>query len=126
MIFGYRISLYRDVGIFIDGKDAILIVGDNTNINRRTELKCEEKIIIGDNCAISWDVTIMDTVYHCIDEHNRTSPVIIGNHVWIGCKSTILKGTVIGDGAVIAAGSVVKGIIPPHSLVGGTCKSAST
>ena len=43
----------------------------------------------------------------------------IGNHVWIGENSMVLKGVTIGDGVVIAASSVVTRDIPPHSLVAG-------
>lgn len=62
----------------------------------------------------------MDTDYHSIDGKPYTVPVTIGNHVWIGCKSIILKGVNIGDGAIIAAGSVVTKDVPPFSLVAGS------
>lgn len=45
--------------------------------------------------------------------------IIIGNDVWIGAKSTIMSGIKIGNGAVVAAGSVVTKDIEPYSLVGG-------
>ena len=45
--------------------------------------------------------------------------ITIGNDVWIGGHSTILPGVTIGDGAVIAAGSVVTTDVPPRSLVAG-------
>jgi maltose O-acetyltransferase len=46
-------------------------------------------------------------------------PITIGNDVWIGGHSTILPGVTIGDGAVIAAGSVVTKDVSPRSLVAG-------
>ncbi|XXQ68060.1 CatB-related O-acetyltransferase [Neisseriaceae bacterium B1] len=46
-------------------------------------------------------------------------PTIIGNDVWIGAKVCIVSGVKIGDGAVIAAGSVVTKDVPPYSIVGG-------
>ena len=49
----------------------------------------------------------------------KTAPIKIGNHVWIGARATILKGVKIGDGAVVAAGAVVTRDVPPNTLVGG-------
>ena len=46
----------------------------------------------------------------------KSSPIKIGNNVWIGANSIILRGTVIGDNAVIGAGSIVKGEVPVGEL----------
>jgi len=51
---------------------------------------------------------------------NIASPVQIGSDVWVGSHSVILSGICIGDGAIIAAGSVVKKDVPPYTIVGGT------
>jgi virginiamycin A acetyltransferase len=45
--------------------------------------------------------------------------IIIGNDVWIGMNATILDNIEIGDGAVVAAGSVVTKSVPPYAIVGG-------
>ena len=42
---------------------------------------------------------------------------MIGNRVWIGANTVILRGTVIGDDCVIGAGSVVKGNVPANSVL---------
>jgi acetyltransferase-like isoleucine patch superfamily enzyme len=47
------------------------------------------------------------------------APVDIGDDVYIGLNVLILKGSSIGNGAVIAAGSVVTGMIPPNCLAAG-------
>src|SRR5690625_4773057 len=47
-------------------------------------------------------------------------PVTIRDKAWIGCRSIILKGVTIGEGAVIAAGSVVTRDIPPYTIYGGS------
>ena len=47
-------------------------------------------------------------------------PITIGNDVWISGHSTILPGVTIGDGAVIAAGSVVTKDVPDRTLVAGS------
>lgn len=45
--------------------------------------------------------------------------VLIGNNCWIGAKVTILDGTIIGNGCIVAAGAVVKGIYPDNVIIGG-------
>ncbi|GAA1370526.1 acyltransferase [Peribacillus frigoritolerans] len=116
---GDNVSLYQNVGFFLDSPGAKIVVGDRTFINRRSEILCMESVNIGNDCAISWDVVITDTDYHQLNGEIFVKPVVIGNNVWIGCKSTILKGVTIGDGAVIAAGSVVTRDVPSGSIVGG-------
>ena len=62
-----------------------------------------------------------DHIYKRYGEQNwnniNKSSVIIGKNVWIGANTVILKGTRIGDNSVIAAGSVIKGEIPEHTLI---------
>lgn len=56
-------------------------------------------------------------------QHEKCSPIRIGNNVWIGANCTILPGVEIGDNTVIGAGSVVTKSIPSHSIaVGNPCK----
>lgn len=49
----------------------------------------------------------------------RKPPVVIGNDVWIGARVTILRGVTIGDGAIVAGGSVVTKDVEPYAVVGG-------
>jgi acetyltransferase-like isoleucine patch superfamily enzyme len=108
------------VRFFLAGPEVVVTIGDRTFVNRRTEFVCGESITVGTDCAISWDVCITDTDSHSLDGGQRTSPVIIGNRVWIGARAMILKGVTIGDGAVVAANSVVTRDVPPRTLVGGS------
>lgn len=62
-----RVRLYKQVEIYMDATGAKLIIGKNTFLNRRTEICCRDQVVIGDNCAISWDVVITDTDYHNIE-----------------------------------------------------------
>ncbi len=48
-----------------------------------------------------------------------TSPVVIGNDVWIGSNAIILQGCKVGDGSVVAAGAVVTHDVEPYTIVGG-------
>lgn len=83
----------------------------------------KESVTIGKDCAIAWGVTVCDHDFHKLYlngvQQIETAPVVIGNNVWIGMNATILKGVNIGDGAVIAAHSVVTKDVPARSLVGG-------
>lgn len=101
-------------------KNAVLNLGSGY-INRNAKIRCFEEITIGENVAISEDVTIWDTDAHTIigKEAEMTKPIKIGDHVWIGNNVTILKGVTIGDGAIIAAGSVVTRNIPEKCLAAG-------
>lgn len=52
-------------------------------------------------------------------ESKTKGPIVVGDDVWIGLNSTILSGVTIGQGAIVAAGSVVTKDVPPYSIVGG-------
>lgn len=102
------------------GKIARLTIGRKCSIGDRTEIHCGESVVIGDRVIIAWDCNILDRDYHSADAmEERTVPVSIGNDVWIGCRAIVLKGVSIGDGAVVAAGSVVTKDVPAHMLVAG-------
>lgn len=120
---GAKVHLYPNVKLSVMGNDkqiALLTIGHKTSIGDRTEIHCGNEITIGSGCMISWDVVIMDRDYHKLDsEEELTRPVHIGERVWIGCRATILKGVSIGDGAVVAAGSVVTKDVPNGCLVAG-------
>lgn len=76
-----------------------------------------EKITIGENSIIGYNTTILAHEY-LIKEY-RLGEVIIGDHVLIGANTTILPGVTIGDGAVVAAGSVVHKDVEAGTFVGG-------
>lgn len=120
----YRnVFLYPNVKVSVNGSEnkmATLEIGEGTNIGDRTEIHVGDKVIIGENCAISWDVCILDRDYHEFNGHGEIKKeIVIGDKVWIGCRSTILKGVTIGKGAVIAAGSIVTKDVPANCCVGG-------
>lgn len=94
-------------------------------INNDVSIFCVEKIHIGNNVAIGPSVSIRDTDSHeiyCVGEDlrlNNSASIYIGDNVWIGERSIILKGVTIGDGAVIAAGAVVTHDVPCNSIAAG-------
>jgi len=106
-------------------KEAILKIGDKCGFSGAA-ISCAESITIGDNVLLGINVIITDTDHHSLDAQERrentgitSAPVIIGNDVWIGANSMILKGVNIGNNTVIAAGSVVTASIPANVMAGG-------
>lgn len=85
----------------------------------RTQIRCKKEITIGNNVAIAREVLIMDSDAHPTSDKDMDKPVKIGDHVWIGSRATILKGVNIGDGAIVAAGSLVTKDVPPRTMVAG-------
>lgn len=89
-------------------------LGDRFSISGRSTIICNKDISFGDNVLLSWDVLIMDTDLHKIqnsegDIINQDKAIIIGDNVWIGCRSTILKGSYVSSNTVIAANSLISG-----------------
>lgn len=113
-------------GVFISG-DGTLTIGSNTCVNENTIIAVSKDISIGRNCLIAARVYILDVDHEysnrltpiCMQGY-RTEPVSIGDDVWIGTQTVILKGVNIGDGAIVAANSVVTRDVEPYSIVGGS------
>jgi acetyltransferase-like isoleucine patch superfamily enzyme len=100
---------------------AQLTIGQNTFING-ARIAAKKHIMIGDDVHIAPDVVIMDSDFHDIDSHHSEgsmASIQIGNKAWISTRAMILKGVSIGEGAVVAAGSVVTRDVAPYTLVGG-------
>lgn len=107
------------------------IISKNISIGNRSGIgeKCEVlgTCTIGDNVLMAPECIVYTTNHNFMDrnkliiEQGITAefPVTIGNDVWIGRRVIILPGVKIGNGAVIAAGSVVTKDVPPYTLVGG-------
>lgn len=122
---GNSMVLKKGARICPCNEKATISIGDNTTVGYHTYMFASEKIEIGDNCLIAPFVYIVDSD-HSIEKSlpinqqpNLTAPILIGNDVWIGTSAKILKGVTIGNGAVIAAGALVKDDVEPYSIVGG-------
>jgi len=90
-------------------------------LNENVQITCGGTVEIGEGCTIARDVVIRSYDAHRIldDSYKNTADIAIGKHVWIGQGAQILKGVTIGDGAIVAAGSIVTKDVPPHCVVGG-------
>lgn len=119
--FGKSVCIGPGVNLIVK-KGAKVSIGSHTYFASDCHIESTNELDIGSNCAISWGVTILDSDHHVItypDVKEKLNKVHVSDNVWIGCNVTLLKGTSIGKGSVVAAGSIVKGTFPPNSLIGG-------
>lgn len=98
-------------------------VGDNFYAGYNCTMLDYAEIKIGNNCLIGPNVGIY-TTGHNLNPNDRykagyAKPITIGNDVWIGGHSCIVPGVTIGDGVVVAAGSVVTKDVPSLTMVAG-------
>lgn len=94
-----------------------LKIGDRCFFNNNACITTVESIEIGRGCTFGNNLVIVDHDHDYINNTGLISkPVVIGDNVWVGANVVILRGCIIGDNSVIAAGSIVKGIIPPNTL----------
>ena len=138
VVIGNHVSCYAGCS-FALGENGRCTIGDFTLLNGAL-IMAEEKIDIGSHCLVSWNVGIADCDFHPLEPAQRlidaqalapffeqrpqrprleTTPVKIGNNVWIGMNAVILKGVTIGDNSVVAAGSVVTKPVAPNTVVAG-------
>lgn len=104
----------------------MLKIGCNFSMNCYSRIVCYDSIEIGNNVMMAEFVTIIDH-NHAFMLHNgnlnttghTSSPIKIGNNVWIADKVSILKGVTIGSNVVIGANSVVTKNIPSNSIAAG-------
>jgi maltose O-acetyltransferase len=108
------------------GRGKLLHVGNRSSLGKHMQIHLNEHVYIGDNSDIGPEVHI----YTQDHRNDRTdipmqkqgyvkAPVKIGNDVWVGAKSVIVKGVTINDGVIIGAGSVVTKDCEAYSVYGG-------
>ncbi len=109
---------------------ALIEIGADVGLSGTT-ICAMERISIGKECLFGADVTVFDNDFHPVDPVGRrfskvgvaVSPVVIGNNVFIGTKTIVMKGVTIGDNSIIGAGSVVVSSIPENVIAAGNpCK----
>jgi acetyltransferase-like isoleucine patch superfamily enzyme len=107
---------------------ASIVIGDDVGMSG-TVVCAALSVHIGRECLIGSRVLIVDNDFHPLRPEGRrasddpsaiaAAPVRIGDRVFIGAGSIVLKGVSIGEGSVIGAGSVVTQDVPPMSLAAG-------
>ncbi len=112
------------ISVGINGK---LSVGKGFRNSAKGEFVCHEQMRLGAGSLVSWDTLFMDTDSHQIDGKPASAPVEVGDNVWIGCRCMVLKGAVIPNGSVVAAGATItKALESEKSLFGGVNKVLRT
>jgi acetyltransferase-like isoleucine patch superfamily enzyme len=120
------VGINKPVSIAVN-KNAELSIGDNCGFSG-TSIYVSQKLVIGKYCNFGGNTAIWDTDFHPLEFHARrihqvskikSSPVVIGNDVFVGANTIILKGVTIGDRAIIGAGSVVVKDIPTDEIWAG-------
>ena len=125
-------------GVFVHPGSQIkapkVVIGDFSRINGPAVIKGYAPVTIGRYCAIGDDLRIISSNHEMTHAnlqamlHSRfgfqpfafeRKPVVLENNVWIGDSAILLAGTHAGNGAVIGAGSVVTGEVPPFGIVAG-------
>ncbi len=109
-----------------DGNSRIAI-GDGTTMTTPT-IVCSEagRVQLGRDCMVAMNTCIRNSDGHAIFDVptgrriNPAADVTIGDHVWLGIRTLVLKGSRIGDGAIVGANALVSGEIPPASLAVGS------
>jgi len=127
--------------------EASISVGERCQLGS-VNFVCATQITVGDDVLMAWGINIVDSNHHSLYWEERSQdvmrcrrdyidsggrmigqshdwstvemlPVHIGSKVWIGLNAIILKGVTIGEGAIVAPGSVVTRDVPAWTLVGG-------
>lgn len=128
----------RVYGTIISCGEGKIQMGEYSALGANSFIKCSNSIIIGNYTAIAPHVIIQDNNTHPVHPADRkimqktpsghisrswlfsdSKPIIIGENCWIGENSRICKGVSIGDGAIVAANSVVTHDVPENSIVAG-------
>ena len=107
--FGGKASIGHGSKISVRGN---LCFGADFNMTAESTIVCAKEIRFGNDCLLSWDILVMDTDEHPLynkdnERINPDKPIVVGDHVWIGCKCVLLKGAVVSNNTVVAAGTLL-------------------
>ena len=120
--FGGKASIGHGSKLSVRGN---LCLGDGFNMTAESTIVCAKEIRFGRDCLLSWDILVMDTDEHPLynKENERINPdkaILVGDHVWIGCKCVLLKGAEVPNNTVVAAGTLLTSSFSgEHQVIGG-------
>ncbi len=120
--FGGKASIGHGSKISVRGD---LKLGADFNMTAESTIVCAKEIRFGRDCLLSWDILVMDTDEHPLfnNENCRINPdkaILVGDHVWIGCKCVLLKGAEVPSDTVVAACTLLtSSFAGEHQVIGG-------
>jgi acetyltransferase-like isoleucine patch superfamily enzyme len=107
-------------------ENARIIIGDGTQIGRNVMMSAAEKIVIGKECLVSYNVSFLDHDHNFVPDVSlfksgisAPNEIVIKDGCFIGAHSFILKGVHLGKQCVVGANSVVVNSFPDYSVVAG-------
>ncbi len=136
MIFHGPVKFLQGSYILVADNATFEIGGRDGIFGTNLRVFCFDRITLGRNVRIAWDAQIMDSAFHYIELKNKdhlvkplTKPVVLGDNIWVGNRTTISKGSVIPSQTIVASNSVVNkdfSNIEPDSLLAGTPASVKS
>jgi len=123
-----NVSLDRQVVLLTTGEprdEPKIVIGSGTYINRFTMIDASLRVSIGRSCMIGPQCYLTDHDHGRLigklvqEQPLESTPVEIGDDVWIGAGVIVLKGVQIGNGSIVGAGAVVTKNVNPREIVAG-------
>jgi len=121
-------SNLHNVSFWFEDSGGLISIGSNNTMESGCQFASVEgtKILVGNDCMFSHEIDVRTTDSHSIlnskgERINPSEDIVVGNHVWIGIRSTLLKGTKIGDNCVIGACSLLtaKTVVSNNCVIAG-------
>jgi len=129
---GYRLVLRRQgAGVYYDSRvyikfPGLVEIGNRVSLNRGVEIypsyRTGHRVVIGNNVRIGPNARFLAAGHDVDDPGFRETggDIVVGDNAWIGAGALLLAGVRVGDGAVVAAGSVVTRDVPDDAIVAGS------
>jgi acetyltransferase-like isoleucine patch superfamily enzyme len=122
--FGGKANIGHGAKISV-GENGEVYFGENFILSAESSIVVSNKrVVFGNDTLLSWNILVMDTDFHVIRDSagkviNEPKDIILGSHVWVGCGSVILKGSIIPNDSIIAANSLVSGVLTGEKKIFG-------
>ena len=110
LILHGKINFYSGLYLFISKSGKLETGSEGTFIGTNCKIICFENINIGKNVEITWECQMMDSNFHYFEGENTaplTKPIFLNDNLWIGNRTTIMRGTVLPSNTTVASNSLL-------------------